>query len=220
MTYGPVTLDQLGLGEIQITAPSALTPVDFVVSPASETRLGQRLSLTTYSLVPSLNARPFDEFSDCLNLAVKDRSSADGFQLNLIVDAEGLSEHSVPEVTSYCGELGSGQRALVDQRRGAVVNLGQSALVTFTSLTLTDGECDLEISAVDVSGTPITQTVNVLVDRTPPELNLLLPSTDEPLSLLVDNDLEAAGIQFPVQLNVCGAEGQISPSIQIPPNRG
>lgn len=208
ITFGPVTLDRLGLGELSVTVPSASFPVDFVLSPISETRTGQRLSLTSYAIIPSLTVRPFDEFSDCLNLAVKDRSSAEGFQLHLVVDAEGLSDRSVPQVKSYCGAPGSGQRSLIDQKSGSVVNLGQSALITFTALTLADGECDLELSAIDVNGSMITQTVNLLVDRTPPEIGLLLPNTDEPLNLLVDNDLEAAGIQFPVQLNVCGAAGQ------------
>ena len=208
VTYGPITLDMLGQGEVTITAPVAELPLDVTIQPTSMSRSGQLLRLTTYAVTPALTTRPLEGVADCLNRLVKDRSSAEGFQLQLVVDAEGLSESSLPQVSSYCQQADSDQRVLVDQQTGVSVNLGQSALITFSSITLSDGECDLELTATDVSGEIMTGQLSLTVDRTPPQIDLLVPDSNEPLNLLNDINNDVPGIQFPARFNVCGAAGQ------------
>jgi hypothetical protein len=123
------------------------------------------------------------------------------------VDADALAANSIPQVQVYCQLPGNDQRELVDEQNGAVINLGQSALITFSTVTLPDGQCDLEFVAMDVSGLPMSQQFSLTVDRTPPEVELVLPAPDTILDLLDDNDAVTPGIQFPTRVRVCGASG-------------
>jgi hypothetical protein len=216
--FGPVTLDALGFGDLIVTvSTSAGIPLDVSLTPASDTRSGQVLTLTTYELIPQLSIRPLEEITDCLNGLIQDQSSTSGFQLRLEVDADGLSSSSIPFVQAYCQLPGNDQRELVDQQNGSVINLGQSALITFPSITLPDGLCDLEVNAVDASGLPMTQQTSLNVDRTPPQIELVLPVPNIPLDLLDDNNSEEPGIQFPTRIRICGAANQTVTVATIPP---
>ena len=176
--------------------------------------------MTTYELTPRLSVRPLNDVGECLNSQVQDRSSAPGFQMRVEVDADALAINSIPEVQVYCQLSSNDQRELVDQQTGTVINLGQSALITFSAITLQDGQCDLEFVATDVSGLPMSQQLSLNVDRTPPEIELVLPVPGATLDLLDDNDNATPGIQFPTRLRVCGAAGQTMTVGTVPAQSG
>ena len=217
MIVGPLTLDSLGLGELAVTLPTSLDgATEIILTPVSEQRRGQSLNLTSYEIRPLLSVRPLSDVAECLNNQVQDRSSAPGFQMRFEVDADALAANSIPQVQVYCQLPGNDQRELVDEQNGAVINLGQSALITFSTVTLPDGQCDLEFVAMDVSGLPMSQQFSLTVDRTPPEVELVLPAPDTILDLLDDNDGLVPGIQFPTRVRVCGAAGQVMTVATIP----
>ena len=218
---GPLTLDALGLGDLFIPFPTELaSSTQINITPVSDQRRGQSINLITYELIPQLSVRPLSDVGECLNSQVQDRSSIPGFQMRVEVNADALAVNSIPEVQVYCQLPGNDQRELIDQQSGTVISLGQSALITFAAVTLQDGQCDLEFRAVDVSGLPMTQQLSLNVDRTAPDVELVLPVPNTTLDLLDDNDNATPGIQFPTRLRVCGAAGQVMNVETVPAQNG
>ena len=206
-TFGPVELDGSGLGVLGVTLPSQEnTPLELNVAPSSMSRAGQVLSVTSYQLTPQLSIRPFEGAEACLNQSVKDLSAQPGFQIRLIVDAEGLSAGASPRFSVYCAN-DEGGRSLMGQFSGTLINLGQSALITSSLLTLPDGSCEVEVEARDVTEASLVGSIALQIDRQEPEISLASPTTTEPLNLLNDADANTPGIQFIPEFSVCGAAG-------------
>lgn len=207
-SVGPVALDATGAGSVVVTLPTREGfPVDITITPVSSSRTGQTLRLTSYSLIPQLNFRPLSEM-DCLNSSVKDLSAIEGFQLRFIIDADGLSPAGLPVFSVFCSQE-QGGRSQVDTGSATVINLGQSAVITSDLLTLQDGQCEIQLDAIDVSGAPMSATLPLLIDRSAPIITLVSPSLVEPLNLLNDQSSSEPGIQFPAELSVCGATGNL-----------
>lgn len=200
------TLNPQGIATGAIDLPETALERSLTLSPRSD-RVGvpsviyQYLGDFSFELLPPQGAQA------CVNQQVADVSILSGFQGRLLATGEGLSPAVAPALTLSCQtEEGLVQRSL----RGELIEgTGRYAEVLFPSVTFEDGRCNAVASAQLVTGEDVSSELSFVVDRSPPTARQISPAPGQIVSLAQDADLTKAGLQYPVSLEICGAQGQL-----------
>ncbi len=137
---------------------------------------------------------------DCVNAGFADASIEDGFQVAFSATSVRLPEGAVATIGSDCNAATA--EGMVDAEGG----------VAFEPLRIaTDATCTITARALDGAGQEAVGVLEVVVDRTAPTVDFLLPEDGLLLNQQYDEDqrdvAEANGIQATVRVRVCGANG-------------
>lgn len=200
-----ITLNAQGIGIGVLTLSETFLERTLTLVPRSD-REGLSSTIFQYFGEPSFTLLSPQGEEACVNQNLTDGSILTGFQSRLMGMGEGLSLAHAPELSLNCQtEAGLIQHQL----RGEIhSSIGRYAEVLFPAVTLEDGSCEASAEVQLVTGDFVTSTINFVVDRTAPTARQISPTAGQIITLAQDADLTQNGLQYPVVLEVCAAQGQ------------
>ena len=200
LSFGPVSLDENGQGQLTLDLPVPTdTPLTLTLSPQSE-RTGWQTQLILSNQVPTLT---LDELNQgCIGSSLEDVSSETGFQVHITGQGSGLAVDQAPRLSVQCGEdenvfIGQIEEGMNQQN------------IRFDGVTLVEeGSCQIRVSATSFTGENVQVESLLEIDRVAPTVRVLEPEESNVLTLFDDQNQQLPGIQYPLTLEVCGANGQ------------